>query len=311
MQRGVIFSVVGGLFLSGCATSSRDIAATDVSPLQSQAFECDQLEAEAQRLNAKVLQIGGRLDEAAPNGKSTAVVGAVPFWPARFAPGGTENQGAELARLTGERDALQQVAIRKRCDINAGGGSVTAGVSPAAVVLRPASAALPVRQAVQFPGPFGTLALTDSLTRVTRSIIVKVEESGPARTVYSTGDVIARDGTVLETRMGELVIRTESGALWAVPVRAGTQGQASFVTTLGGFKGVIRWQAVAEDQTRVRIVATTYWGGGGAGGSFVASYVPDSPVAQSFKTEISSPAAASYAQGYAPPDRTTALLTRH
>ncbi len=307
MKRGAILSIVGSLFLSACSTASRDIAADDVSPPGYQAYECDQIEAEARRLNTRVLQIGGQREEAASNDKGITAVDTVLFWPARFAPGGTGDQQAEFARLAGERDALHQVSIQKRCGMGPGRGTALPSTTEA---LRAPAAAVTKGHAARFAGPFGTLVLTDSLTKVKRSIVVKVEAAGPARTVYSTGDVIASDGTVLETRLGELVIRTESGALWAVPVRPGTSGQAAFVTTLGGFKGVIRWQAMAEDATRVRIVATTYWAGGGAGGRFVASYAPDSPVAQSFKTEISSPAAASYAQGYAPPDRTTAVLTR-
>ncbi|MCB2002127.1 MAG: hypothetical protein KDH91_17970 [Rhodoferax sp.] len=307
MQSGAVLSIIGSLFLSACAKASTDVAAADGSPLRYQAYECDQIEAEARRLNTRLLQVGGRREEATSNDRGITAVDAVLFWPALFAPGGTADQQVEFARLMGARDALHQVSIQKRCGM---GPSRDTALPSTTAALRAPAAAVTKGHAARFPGPFGTLVLTDSLTKVKRSIVVKVEEDGPARTVYSTGDVIASDGTLLETRVGELVIRTESGALWAVPVRPGISGQAAFVTTLGGFKGVIRWQAVAEDATRVRIDATTYWAGGGGSGRFVASYAPDSPVALSFKTEISSPAAASYAQGYAPPDRTTAVLTR-
>ncbi len=342
MKRAIVFSVVAGLFLSGCTTTSKDIAASYVSPLQYQSYDCEQIVAEGQRLNTKVVQLGGRLDEAAANDKSITVVGAFLFWPALFALGGTKGQEAEFARLTGERDALQQVAIQKKCGLGPGSGTTMASASAppavAAAVMAPApaapaqvvavavavtapaapaaspraalAAAPPVSHAVQFPGPYGSLVLTDSLTKVKRKIVVQVDEVDEGKTYYSTGDVIADNGSVLATRVGELVIRADSGALWVVPVKAGTSGDATFVTTTGGFKGRIRWQATAEDASTVRIAATTYWSGGGAGGSFVASYKANSPVAQSFKTEIYSPMAASYAQGYAPSDRTSGLLTR-
>ena len=63
----------------------------------------------------RVSQLGGRLDEAASNDKAIGVVGAVLFWPALFALGGTKNQEAEYARIRGEHDALQQASIQKKC----------------------------------------------------------------------------------------------------------------------------------------------------------------------------------------------------
>ena len=86
-----------------------------VSPLQYQSFDCDQLAAENQRLQSRVNQLAGRLDEAASNDKAIGVVGAILFWPALFALGGTKPQEAEFARLKGEADAIQQSAIIKKC----------------------------------------------------------------------------------------------------------------------------------------------------------------------------------------------------
>ena len=45
----------------------------------------------------------------------TLVVGAILFWPALFALGGTKPQEAELGRLKGEYDALQSVNTQKKC----------------------------------------------------------------------------------------------------------------------------------------------------------------------------------------------------
>ena len=101
--------------LSGCATASKDVASIYVSPLQYQSFDCDQLAAENQRLQSRVNQLAGRLDEAASNDKAIGVVGAILFWPALFALGGTKPQEAEYSRLRGEADAIQQSAIIKKC----------------------------------------------------------------------------------------------------------------------------------------------------------------------------------------------------
>src|SRR5689334_10100239 len=94
--------------LLGCATASKDIAAGYTSPMQYQKYDCDQLSAEAQRLQARVVQLGGRLDEASNNDKVLMGVGLVLFWPALFAIGGTKGQEAEYARMKGEYEAIQQ-----------------------------------------------------------------------------------------------------------------------------------------------------------------------------------------------------------
>lgn len=101
--------------LAGCATASKDLSATYVSPLQYQSFDCAQLAAEVQRIQSRVSEVGGRLDQAASNDKAITGVGLILFWPALFALGGTKQQEAEYSRLRGEYDAVQQSAIAKKC----------------------------------------------------------------------------------------------------------------------------------------------------------------------------------------------------
>ncbi len=48
-----------------CSTSSKNISASYVSPLQFQSYDCDQLSSEAQRIQARVSELTGRLDKAA------------------------------------------------------------------------------------------------------------------------------------------------------------------------------------------------------------------------------------------------------
>jgi len=101
--------------LAGCATASKDISANYVSPMQYQSYDCEQLAGETQRIQGRVNQLGGRLDEASSNDKVIMGVGLILFWPALFALGGTKQQEAEYARLKGEYDAVQQAAIVKKC----------------------------------------------------------------------------------------------------------------------------------------------------------------------------------------------------
>ena len=115
MKKAITSTLALSIMLAGCSTASKDIAAASVSPLQYQSYDCEQLTAETQRLQTRITQLGGRLDEAASNDKAITGVGMILFWPALFALGGTKQQEAEYARLKGEYDAVQQAAISKKC----------------------------------------------------------------------------------------------------------------------------------------------------------------------------------------------------
>lgn len=115
MKKSIAAVVSVTITLAGCSTASKDISANYVSPMQFQSYDCGQLASEAQRIQSRVNQLGGRLDEAASNDKAIGVVGALLFWPALFALGGTKQQEAEYSRLKGEYDAIEQSAVMKKC----------------------------------------------------------------------------------------------------------------------------------------------------------------------------------------------------
>ena len=119
--------VATAMVLSGCATSSDKIAASYVSPMQYQSYDCDQLVAEGARLNQRVLTLQGQVDKAASNDKALTGVGAILFFPVLFALGGNQQQEAEYGRLKGEHEAIQQAAIVKKCP-----GVVAASTPPTA-----------------------------------------------------------------------------------------------------------------------------------------------------------------------------------
>lgn len=99
----------------GCSTSSKKISASYVSPMQYHAYDCDQLALESQRIQARVNELSGRLDQAATNDKWIMTAGLLLVWPALFALGGTKEQEAEYARLKGEYDAIHQAAVMRKC----------------------------------------------------------------------------------------------------------------------------------------------------------------------------------------------------
>lgn len=132
MKFAVALAACSGIVLAGCSTAAKDIPPTYVSPIQYSTYDCEQITAENQRLTGRVVQLGGRLDEAASNDKAIGVAGALLFWPALFALGGTKGQEAEYARLRGEHDALQQASIGKKCGFEAKAPNVEpAKIAPA------------------------------------------------------------------------------------------------------------------------------------------------------------------------------------
>lgn len=115
MKKLVAAAVSASIVLGGCATASKDVATTYVSPMQYQSYDCDQIWAESQRIQNRVFELGGRLDQAAGNDQTIGVAAAFLFWPAIFFLGGTKAQEAEYGRLKGEYDGLQQALITKKC----------------------------------------------------------------------------------------------------------------------------------------------------------------------------------------------------
>ncbi|WP_281856846.1 hypothetical protein [Litoreibacter halocynthiae] len=105
------------LIVSGCAQKSADISASYVSPLQYQSYSCSQISAEAQRLSGRASEVTGVQNKKATNDAVATGVALVLFWPAVFLIGGDKENGAELARLKGEMEALEKASIQKNCGI--------------------------------------------------------------------------------------------------------------------------------------------------------------------------------------------------
>jgi len=132
LQR-VVLSLSLLAFLGACSTASKDITAAYVSPMQYQSYDCQQLNAESQRIQSRYQELGGRLDQAASNDKTLVGVGMILFWPALFALGGTKQQEAEYSRLKGEYDAVQQTSVQRRCGMGAQQTAATAAPAASAV----------------------------------------------------------------------------------------------------------------------------------------------------------------------------------
>ncbi len=102
-------------FSAGCSTSPDRISASYVSPYQYQNYSCDQVSEELLRVNQKVMEITGKQRGEATKDALAMTVGLVIFWPALFFLIG-EDKKEELSNLKGEYEALQRIAISKRCN---------------------------------------------------------------------------------------------------------------------------------------------------------------------------------------------------
>ncbi len=115
-MRYAILVLVAGM-LCGCASSADKISASYVSPLAYQQYTCQQIGAEGERLSRRAAEVAGVQDQKATNDAVATGVAIVLFWPAAFMISGDGQSAAELGRLRGEMDALEQASIQKNCGI--------------------------------------------------------------------------------------------------------------------------------------------------------------------------------------------------
>ena len=117
MKKFITAATAASILLSGCATNPNQISAAYVSPVLYQNLSCQQLAAEAQRVsNAAAAASGAQSNQASKDAVMTTV-GVVLFWPALFFIGGDKGNAAEVSRLKGEMQAIEQANIAKNCGI--------------------------------------------------------------------------------------------------------------------------------------------------------------------------------------------------
>jgi hypothetical protein len=112
-----VVTVSAAVLLGGCASSSDQVTATYVSPIQYESWKCNQLAEEAQRISRRAAIASGAQDQQRTNDQIATAAAIVIFWPAAFFVGGDRQTAAELARLKGEMEAIEQASIRKNCRI--------------------------------------------------------------------------------------------------------------------------------------------------------------------------------------------------
>lgn len=116
-MKRLVSIIAGCALLAGCATNPNNIAAAYVSPVLYQNLSCDQLAQEAARVSqAAAVATGAQQNQATKDAVMTGV-SLVLFWPAAFFIGGDKGNAAEVARLKGEMQAIEQANIANNCGL--------------------------------------------------------------------------------------------------------------------------------------------------------------------------------------------------
>jgi hypothetical protein len=80
-------------------------------------YSCPQLREEATRISTRAVQATGQQDSKATSDAVATGVGIILFWPALLFIKGDNTTAAELSRLKGEMEAIEQTSIHKKCGI--------------------------------------------------------------------------------------------------------------------------------------------------------------------------------------------------
>ena len=117
MKKHKILVLLLAASVAGCASKSENISPTYISPVTYQNYSCQQLSQEAQTVSTRAAIASGQQDKARSGDAVKTAVGVVLFWPTLFFLDGNGPKAAELARLKGEMEAIEQASIQKNCQI--------------------------------------------------------------------------------------------------------------------------------------------------------------------------------------------------
>lgn len=108
---------IAASMLVGCATPPKDIAPAYVSTTLYENLNCTQLRREAEGVSARAAAAFGKQEKNRSQDAAMTGVAIVLFWPAAFFMKGDGAAAADVARLKGEMQAIEQVNRVKNCGI--------------------------------------------------------------------------------------------------------------------------------------------------------------------------------------------------
>jgi hypothetical protein len=116
MRNIIAVGLIAALAVS-CASKADSISASYVSPTLYNNLSCAQLADEAQAVSSRAAIAAGVQDKKAGQDAALTTVGIVLFWPALFFNSGDGASAAEVARLKGEMQAVEDASRRKGCGL--------------------------------------------------------------------------------------------------------------------------------------------------------------------------------------------------
>ncbi|WP_210484331.1 hypothetical protein [Microvirga antarctica] len=117
-QGAALAAAMFSLALASCASRSDEVAATYVPSGAYQGYSCRELGQEAERVSSAAAAASGAQDSQRTKDTVATTAAVVIFWPAAFFVGGNNAQTAELARLKGTMQAIEEASVRKKCGIS-------------------------------------------------------------------------------------------------------------------------------------------------------------------------------------------------
>lgn len=114
MKKICLLSLVG--FLSACASNTSEIAASYVSPMEYESYNCKQLSSEISRVTRRANQVAHDVNKNAEGDSIAMGAGLILFWPALFFIDGDTPQAQEYAELKGRFNALEDAMVKKNCE---------------------------------------------------------------------------------------------------------------------------------------------------------------------------------------------------
>ena len=118
LARAAAITALASLTIAGCASRSDEVGAAYTSPVAYQSYSCGELSLEAQRVSSAAAAAAGVQDSQHTKDAVATTAAIVIFWPAAFFVGGDNAKTAELARLKGQMQAIEEASIRRKCGIS-------------------------------------------------------------------------------------------------------------------------------------------------------------------------------------------------
>ncbi|TPI64272.1 hypothetical protein FJ420_17090 [Mesorhizobium sp. B3-1-3] len=117
MKNCYVAALCAAVSLAGCATPPEKIQASYVSPILYENLTCEQLALEATNISRRATEAAGVQNKKAGQDAAVVAVGVIVFWPALFFANGDGASAAEVARLKGEMQAIEDASTVKKCGI--------------------------------------------------------------------------------------------------------------------------------------------------------------------------------------------------